>query len=480
MKLTLKVWRQAGPDAPGRFETYPADGINEEMSFLEMLDVVNERLIEAGDEPITFDSDCREGICGTCGLVINGSAHGPWKATATCQLHMRAFSDGDEVVIEPWRAAAFPVMKDLMVDRSALDAVIESGGFISADTGAAPDGNEIPVPKPVADAAMDAAACIGCGACVAACPNGAGQLFTSAKVSHLNLLPQGQAERWRRTEDMVETMERFFGSCTNYGACPGRVPQGDPHRLHRPDEPGLPQGQAQEPQAGRPGLPVGRAVVGTGDARTAAPPRGARPARRRVAALALVLVLGALGACTDDGDAGGPATTVGSAGAISYDAWHDEVAAICADAHAEVVALEQGIGPDSSAEDLLAVVAGTEEVGTRQVADVEAVGTPRRAGRRRRGAGGGHGGPARPVRAHPRRRRGRRRRRPPRRAGRTRGRRHPGPPRRRGPLARPPRLRHRRRQLSVPVAGSAARQRMAGAVRSPGPSGCSCRGSAGG
>ena len=228
MKLTLRVWRQDGPDAPGRFETYEAPDVKEEMSFLEMLDVVNERLIEAGREPITFDSDCREGICGTCGVMIDGKAHGPWKGTATCQLHMRAFRDGDVITIEPWRAAAFPVIKDLMVDRSALDAIIEAGGYISVNTGAAPEANEIPVPKPVADAAMDAAACIGCGACVAACPNSAGQLFTAAKLAHLNLLPQGQAERWRRTENMVETMEEFFGSCTNYGecqeACPKEIP----------------------------------------------------------------------------------------------------------------------------------------------------------------------------------------------------------------------------------------------------------------
>jgi len=228
VKLTLRVWRQDGPDAPGRFETYEAPDVKEEMSFLEMLDVVNERLIEAGREPITFDSDCREGICGTCGVMIDGKAHGPWKGTATCQLHMRAFRDGDVITIEPWRAAAFPVIKDLMVDRSALDAIIEAGGYISVNTGAAPEANEIPVPKPVADAAMDAAACIGCGACVAACPNSAGQLFTAAKLAHLNLLPQGQAERWRRTENMVETMEEFFGSCTNYGecqeACPKEIP----------------------------------------------------------------------------------------------------------------------------------------------------------------------------------------------------------------------------------------------------------------
>ena len=228
MKLTLKVWRQDGPDAPGGFETHTADGIKEDMSFLEMLDVVNERLVESGAEPIVFDSDCREGICGTCGIMINGQAHGPELATATCQLHMRSFRDGDEITLEPWRASAFPVMKDLMVDRSAFDAIIEAGGYISADTGGVPDANEIPIPKPVADAAMDAAACIGCGACVAACPNSAGQLFTSAKLAHLNLLPQGQAERWRRTEDMVDTMETFFGSCTNYGecqeACPKEIP----------------------------------------------------------------------------------------------------------------------------------------------------------------------------------------------------------------------------------------------------------------
>jgi succinate dehydrogenase / fumarate reductase, iron-sulfur subunit len=226
--LTLKVWRQDGPNTAGGFETYDAHDINTEMSFLEMLDLVNERLIDEGREPITFDSDCREGICGTCGLMINGQAHGPWKATATCQLHMRAFEDGDQITIEPWRAAAFPIIKDLMVDRSSFDQIIEAGGFITASTGAAPDGNEIPIPKPAADAAMDAAACIGCGACVAACPNGAAQLYTSAKLAHLNLVPQGQAERWRRTEDMVETMEDFFGSCTNYGecqeACPKEIP----------------------------------------------------------------------------------------------------------------------------------------------------------------------------------------------------------------------------------------------------------------
>ncbi len=225
MELTLKVWRQDGPTDTGHFETYRATDVKDEMSFLEMLDKVNESLIADGREPITFDSDCREGICGTCGLMINGQAHGPQKGTATCQLHMRKFRDGETVTIEPWRASAFPVVKDLMVDRSALDAVIEAGGYITSDTGGPRDANEILVPKTAADTAMDAAACIGCGACVAACPNSAGQLFTSAKLAHLNLLPQGQAERWKRTEDMVETMEMFFGSCTNYGECQEACPK---------------------------------------------------------------------------------------------------------------------------------------------------------------------------------------------------------------------------------------------------------------
>ncbi len=228
INLTLKVWRQAGPSAEGRFVTYEADGISTDASFLEMLDIVNERLIEAGDEPIVFESDCREGICGTCGLMINGQAHGPQKGTATCQLHMRSFSDGDHIVIEPWRATSFPVLRDLAVDRRAMDAIIGAGGYISVNTGAAPDANLTPVPKETADTAFDAAACIGCGACVAACPNSAAQLFTAAKVQHLNLLPQGQAQRWARTEAMVETMEAFFGSCTNHGeceeACPKEIP----------------------------------------------------------------------------------------------------------------------------------------------------------------------------------------------------------------------------------------------------------------
>jgi succinate dehydrogenase / fumarate reductase, iron-sulfur subunit len=225
VNLTLRVWRQAGPDAPGRFETYEATDISEHSSFLEMLDVVNERLIESGEEPIEFAHDCREGICGTCGLMINGRAHGPQASTATCQLHMRSFSDGDEIVIEPWRAAGFPLVKDLVVDRSAFDRIVEAGGYISVDTGSAPDANLEPVPKDDADLSMDAAACIACGACVAACPNGAAQLFTSAKMQHLNLLPQGQPERYERAEHMVEVMEDYFGSCTNMGECEAACPK---------------------------------------------------------------------------------------------------------------------------------------------------------------------------------------------------------------------------------------------------------------
>src|SRR4051794_36636922 len=225
LNVTLKVWRQNGPDDAGRFEEHAVGGISDEASFLELLDILNERLNDEGKEPVTFDHDCREGICGTCSLMINGQAHGPAKGTATCQLHMRKFRDGDTIVVEPFRATAFPIIKDLMVDRSALDRIVEAGGFITAETGGAPDANLIPIPKPVADAAMDAAACIGCGACVAACPNGAGQLFTAAKVSHLNLLPQGQPERYRRVEAMVETMEEYFGSCTNHGECEAACPK---------------------------------------------------------------------------------------------------------------------------------------------------------------------------------------------------------------------------------------------------------------
>src|SRR3954468_20797634 len=223
--LTLKIWRQPSPDVEGHFETYRIDSISEEASFLELLDVLNERLITEGREPVTFDHDCREGICGTCSLMIDGQAHGPQRGTATCQLHMRKFKSGDEIVVEPWRAAAFPIIKDLMVDRSALDRIVEVGGFITAPTGGAPDANLIPIPKPVADAAMDAAECIGCGACVAACPNGAANLFTGAKVSHLNLLPQGQPERYRRVEAMVETMESYFGACTSHGECEAACPK---------------------------------------------------------------------------------------------------------------------------------------------------------------------------------------------------------------------------------------------------------------
>ncbi|MDH3308245.1 MAG: succinate dehydrogenase/fumarate reductase iron-sulfur subunit [Acidimicrobiia bacterium] len=225
MNLTLKVWRQNGPEAPGRFEAYEATDISPDMSFLEMLDIVNERLTLQGIQPIAFDHDCREGICGTCGLMINGLAHGPQSGTATCQLHMRKFSDGDTIEIEPWRAGAFPVVRDLAVDRSAFDRIIESGGYITVPTGSAPDANLIPVPLDAAETAMDAAACIGCGACVAACPNSAAQLFTAAKIAHLNLLPQGQPERWTRVEHMVDTMEDFFGSCTNHGECEKACPK---------------------------------------------------------------------------------------------------------------------------------------------------------------------------------------------------------------------------------------------------------------
>ena len=223
--LSLKIWRQSGQSDSGHFETYKIDSISDEASFLEMLDVLNEKLIGDNKEPVTFDHDCREGICGTCSLMINGQAHGPERATATCQLHMRKFKSGDEIVIEPWRASAFPIIKDLMVDRSAFDRIIESGGFITAPTGGAPDANLIPIPKPVSDAAMDSAECIGCGACVAACPNGAANLFTAAKISHLNLLPQGQVERYKRVEAMVETMDEHFGSCTNHGECEAACPK---------------------------------------------------------------------------------------------------------------------------------------------------------------------------------------------------------------------------------------------------------------
>lgn len=226
MNLKLHVWRQKSRDDEGGFVTYPAEGISPDASFLEMLDVVNERLTEKGDDPIHFEHDCREGICGSCGMMINGIAHGPLGGTATCQLHMRHFQDGDDVWIEPWRAQAFPIIKDLIVDRSGLDRIIQAGGFISVNTGSAPEANMIPIAKPVQERAMDAAECIQCGACVAQCPNGAAQLFTAAKVSHLGLLPQGQPERYTRVVRMVEVMEEMFGSCTMYGECETVCPKG--------------------------------------------------------------------------------------------------------------------------------------------------------------------------------------------------------------------------------------------------------------
>lgn len=227
MTLTLHVWRQAGPNAAGRIVDYPAPDISPDMSFLEMLDVVNERLIAKGEEPIAFDHDCREGICGSCGLMINGSAHGPMKLTTACQLHMRSFKDGDDIWIEPWRAKAFPVIKDLVVDRGAFDRIIQAGGYISAPTGTPQDANALPIPKADADLAMDNAACIGCGACVAACPNASASLFTSAKITHLGSLPQGQPERDRRALAMVAQMdEEGFGGCTLHGECQEACPKG--------------------------------------------------------------------------------------------------------------------------------------------------------------------------------------------------------------------------------------------------------------
>src|ERR671939_2251266 len=226
MNLTLHVWRQAGPEVEGRLVRYDAPEISPDMSFLEMLDVVNERLVEQGQTPIAFDHDCREGICGSCSLMINGVAHGPQRGTATCQLHMRSFKDGDTITVEPWRARAFPVIRDLIVDRSALDRIIAAGGFITAPTGGARDANSFLIPKPSVDEAMDAAACIGCGACVAACPNGSASLFTGAKVSHLGLLPQGQPERYRRVLRMVaQTDAEGFGGCTLFGECQEACPK---------------------------------------------------------------------------------------------------------------------------------------------------------------------------------------------------------------------------------------------------------------
>jgi succinate dehydrogenase / fumarate reductase iron-sulfur subunit len=227
MNLTLHVWRQHRATDNGRFVQYQARNVSPDMSFLEMLDVVNEDLIARGDEPIAFDNDCREGICGTCGFVINGIAHGPRRATTVCQLHMRSFKDGDTLYLEPWRARGFPVLKDLVVDRSAFDRIIQAGGFISASTGSAPEANSLLVPKEAAELSMDAAECIGCGACVAACPNASAMLFTAAKVSHLGLLPQGQPERHQRVLAMVARMEQEgFGNCTNIGECEAACPKG--------------------------------------------------------------------------------------------------------------------------------------------------------------------------------------------------------------------------------------------------------------
>jgi len=226
VNLTLHVWRQKNGSSAGRMERYDAKDVNADMSFLEMLDVVNEKLIAENKEPIAFEHDCREGICGSCGFMINGIAHGPQRGTTVCQLHMRHFKDGDELYLEPWRARAFPVLKDLVVDRSAFDRIISSGGYITAQTGSAQDGNDVPIPKGDADRAMDAAACIGCGACVAACPNASAALFTGAKISHLGLLPQGQAERSRRALRMVAQYNtELFGSCTNIGECEAVCPK---------------------------------------------------------------------------------------------------------------------------------------------------------------------------------------------------------------------------------------------------------------
>jgi succinate dehydrogenase / fumarate reductase iron-sulfur subunit len=228
LNLKLKIWRQSGPQDKGRMEDYDLNGINDEMSFLEMLDVLNEHLIVEGKDPVAFDHDCREGICGSCAMVINGRPHGPIRTT-TCQLHMRHFNDGDTIVIEPWRAKSFPVIKDLIVDRSAFDRIIQAGGYVSVNTGVNVDANEIPIPKPIADKAFDYATCIACGACVAACKNASAMLFVGAKVSQLAVLPQGQAERQARAERMVAQMDKEgFGACTNTGACAAECPKGIP------------------------------------------------------------------------------------------------------------------------------------------------------------------------------------------------------------------------------------------------------------
>ncbi len=238
LNLTLRIWRQNGPKDRGAFRDYQLDGVSTHMSFLEMLDVLNEQLVEAGEEPVEFDHDCREGICGMCSLMINGQAHGPDLATTTCQLHMRRFQDGDTITIEPWRATAFPVIRDLVVDRTAFDRIVQSGGYVSVNTGNAPDGNAIPVPGSTQEIAMDAAACIGCGACVAACKNASAMLFVSAKVSQLAVLPQGKAERTERVISMVSQMDdEGFGSCTNTSeceaACPAEISVSNIARLNR-------------------------------------------------------------------------------------------------------------------------------------------------------------------------------------------------------------------------------------------------------
>ena len=238
MRINLKIWRQAGPDKPGRFVDYRVDNVSSDMSFLEMLDVVNEGLIAKGDDAIAFDSDCREGICGSCGFLVSGIPHGPDPGTTVCQLHMRRFKDGDTLTLEPWRARAFPVLKDLVVDRSAFDRIIQAGGYTSVNTGGAQDGNTTLIPKTVADKAMDSAACIACGACVAACKNASAALFTSAKITHLSLLPQGQVERRARVVKMVERHDaEGFGSCSNEGeceaVCPKEIPITNIARMNR-------------------------------------------------------------------------------------------------------------------------------------------------------------------------------------------------------------------------------------------------------
>lgn len=232
MKLTLKIWRQKNANAKGEFQTYPVDNVSDEMSFLEMLDVLNEDLLKKGEDPVHFDHDCREGICGSCNLYINGRAHGPQQKTAACQLHMRVFQDGETITIEPWRAKAFPMVKDLVVDRSALDRIVQAGGYVSVNTGGVPDANEIPISKIVSDEAFDAATCIQCGACVAACKNASAMLFVGAKISQLALLPQGQIERKERAERMVAQMDaEGFGACTNTEACSAECPVGIPQSV---------------------------------------------------------------------------------------------------------------------------------------------------------------------------------------------------------------------------------------------------------